>query len=106
VTGAIALAKELNDSHSLAEALFYAAILAHFERNPAEAKRYSSDLIEFSTRHNFAYFLTSGAVVNGWGRSTSGDTAEGMAWIERGIRGFRATGGVLGRSITSSESYL
>jgi tRNA A-37 threonylcarbamoyl transferase component Bud32/predicted ATPase len=95
VAGAIALAKELNDSHSLAEALLYAAILAHFERNPAEAKRYSSDLIEFSTRHSFEYFLTSGTIVSGWGRSTSGDTAEGIAWTERGIRGFRATGGVL-----------
>jgi predicted ATPase len=95
VAGAIALAKELNDSHSLAEALLYAAILAHFERNPAEAKRYSSDLIEFSMRHSFEYFLTSGTIVSGWGRSTSGDTAEGIAWTERGIRGFRATGGVL-----------
>jgi predicted ATPase len=95
VAEAIALAKELSDLHSLAEALFYAAILAHFERNPAEAKRYASDLIEFTTRHNFEYFLTAGTIVSGWGRSTSGDTAEGIAWIERGLRGFRALGGAL-----------
>jgi adenylate cyclase len=95
VAGAIALAKELNDLHSLAEALLYAAILAHFERNPAEVERYSSDLIEFSTRNHFGYFLTSGTIVSGWGRSTSGDTAKGIAWIERGIRGFRALGGAL-----------
>jgi adenylate cyclase len=95
VAGAIALAKELNDLHSLAEALFYAAMLAHFERNPAEAKRYASDAIEFSTPHNFAYWLTGAIIVSGWARSTSGDTAEGIAWIERGIRGFRALGGVL-----------
>ena len=33
---AISLAKELNDMHALAVALHYAAILAHFERNPAK----------------------------------------------------------------------
>ena len=32
-------------------------ILAHFERNPAEVERLASDLIELSTRHNFAHWL-------------------------------------------------
>jgi hypothetical protein len=58
-----------------------------------EAKRYASDSIELSTRHNFEWFLTAGTIVSGWGRSTSGDTAEGIARIERGLRGFRALGG-------------
>ena len=40
--------------HALAVALYYAAVLAHFERNPAEVERLASDLIELSTRHNFA----------------------------------------------------
>jgi predicted ATPase len=31
----------------------------------------------------------------GWARSASGDTAEGITWIEHGIRDFRATGSVL-----------
>jgi hypothetical protein len=46
IAEAIALAKELNDMHALVLALFYAAILAHFERNPAEVERLASDLIE------------------------------------------------------------
>ena len=54
---AISLAKELNDMHALALALYFAAGLAHFERNPAEVERLASDLIELSTRHNFAYWL-------------------------------------------------
>ena len=58
---AISLAKELNDMHALAVALYHAAVLGHFERNPAEVERLASDLIELSTRHNFAYWLAAGA---------------------------------------------
>ena len=54
---AISLAKELNDMHALAMALNWAAFLGYFERNPAEVERLASDLIELSTRHNFAYWL-------------------------------------------------
>jgi predicted ATPase len=56
--------------------------------------RLASDLIELPTRHNFAYWLTIGAIWRGWARSTSGDIAEGIPWIEQGIRDFRATGGL------------
>jgi hypothetical protein len=41
---AISLAKELNDMHGLAVALFSAAHLAHFEDSPAQARRLASDL--------------------------------------------------------------
>ena len=71
--------------HGLAVALYYAAILAHFERNPAEVERLASDLIELSTRQNFAHWLAVGAIFRGWARSAFGDTAEGIAWIEDGI---------------------
>jgi Anaphase-promoting complex subunit 5 len=43
---AISLAKELNDMHGLASALSWAAGLAIAERNPAEADRFASELIE------------------------------------------------------------
>ena len=81
--------------NALALALDWAAILAYYERNPAEVDRLASDLIELSTRHNFAYWLALGAIYRGWARSASGDTAEGIPWIEQGIRDFRATGTVL-----------
>ena len=54
---AISLAKELNDMHALAIALHLKPFLAQFERNPAEVERCASDLIELSTRHNFALWL-------------------------------------------------
>jgi tetratricopeptide (TPR) repeat protein len=93
---AISLAKELKDMHALAVALGWATVLGQCERNPAEADRLTSDLVELSMRHNFVYFLTVGAIYRGWARSASGDTAEGIPWIEQGIRDFRATGSVQG----------
>ena len=60
---AISLAKELNDMHALAVALCFAGLLAHFERNPAEVERLASDLIELSTRHNFALWLAARSIL-------------------------------------------
>jgi predicted ATPase len=92
---AISLAKELNEANSLAVALHFAAFLARYERNPAEVERLASDLIELSTSQNFAFWLACGAISHGWARSALGDTAQGIAWIEDGIRDYRATGSVL-----------
>jgi predicted ATPase len=95
IVEAISLAKELNDMHALAVALWNAGILAHYERNRAEVDRLASDLIELSTRQNFAWLLAGGEVLRGWARSASADTLEGLAWIEEGIDGWRATGAIL-----------
>jgi len=81
--------------NALALALNWAANLAYSERNPADVERLASNVIELATRHNLVYFLTVGAIGRGWARSVSGDTAEGIPWIEKGLRDFRATGSVL-----------
>ena len=81
--------------NALANALNLAANLAVNERNPVEVDRLASDLIELSTRHNFVFWLVTGVIYRGWARSASGDTAEGIPWIEQGIRDYRATGTVL-----------
>jgi hypothetical protein len=92
---AISLAKELNDLHALVMALWYAGLLGHFERNPAEVERQASDALELSTRQNFATWLPGEVVLRGWARSAAGDTAEGIAWIENGIGDYRAIGETL-----------
>jgi serine/threonine protein kinase/tetratricopeptide (TPR) repeat protein len=93
---AISLAKESKDMNDLAFALGWTAGLGHAERNPTEVERHASDLIELSTRHNFVFWLALGAIWRGWARSASGNTAEGIPWIEQGIRDYRATGSILG----------
>jgi serine/threonine protein kinase len=92
---AISLAKKLNDMNALAISLAWAAGMAANELNLVEVDRLASDLIELSTRHNFVFWLATGTVHRGWARSASGSTAEGIAWIEQGIRDYRATGAVL-----------
>ena len=72
-----------------------AGFLAHFERNPIQAEHCASELIELSTSQNFASWLAGAKVVRGWARSVSGDTAEGIAWIEHGIENMRAAGWTL-----------
>jgi hypothetical protein len=67
--------------NALAVALFDAGFLAHLERNPAEVGRLASDLIELSTRQNFAFWLAGGEILRGWARSASGATPEGISWI-------------------------
>ena len=95
---AISIAKELKDRNALAMALHFSAYIAHYDRKTAEVERLASDLIELSTRHHFALWQAIGAIWHGWARSASGDTAEGIPWIEQGIRDYRAIGSVLGLS--------
>jgi Anaphase-promoting complex subunit 5 len=92
---AISLAKELNDMGGLGLALYWAALLAHFEGNTAEVDRLASDLIELTTRQGFASWLPGGVVLRGWARSASGKLAEGISCIEDGIRDYQATGATL-----------
>ena len=92
---AISVAKELKDMHALGLALYFAACLGRFERNPSEVERCASDLIELSMRQNFAFWLAMGAVCRGWARSASGNTGVGIAGIEEGIGDYRARGSML-----------
>jgi serine/threonine protein kinase/tetratricopeptide (TPR) repeat protein len=92
IAEAISVAKKLNDMHTLASALYSAAILGYYELKFGDVVRLASDLIELSTRHNFVYWLARGIVFRGWARSALGETAEGVAWIEQGIKDLWASG--------------
>jgi anaphase-promoting complex subunit 5 len=70
-TEAISLARELNDKHGLAVALLFAGILDQSERSPAEVECVASELIELSTRQNFAQWLAIGAIFRGWAPDVS-----------------------------------
>jgi serine/threonine protein kinase len=92
---ALSLAKDLHDTQALVLALFWSATLAHFEGNPAEVERLASEVIEISLRQNFALWLPVGVVLRGWARCASGNSAEGISWIDEGINDYRVTGSIL-----------
>lgn len=92
---AISVATELNDTHALALALFHAASVGQFDGDPVEVERLTAELIEVSTRQDFAFWLTAAKILRGWARSASGDAAGGLACIEEGIRDYRAAGATL-----------
>jgi predicted ATPase len=92
---ATSLAKELNDMYGLAQALFSAALIAHFARHPGEVERLASDLTELSTRQNFALWLAGAEVLRGWARSACGETREGIARIEHGIADWVGSGATM-----------
>ena len=58
-------------------------------------ERLASDVIELSTRHNFAHYVAVGTILGGGARRVSGNTTEGIAWIEDAIRNYQATGAML-----------
>jgi serine/threonine protein kinase/tetratricopeptide (TPR) repeat protein len=95
IVQATSLAKELNDMYGLAQALFFAGLIAHFVGRPGEVERLASDLTELSTRQNFAFWLAGGEVLRGWAHSACGETAEGIAWIEHGIAAWVVSGATL-----------
>jgi predicted ATPase len=55
-------------------------------------------LLELSRRQGLAYWRAGGEILRGWARSASGHTAEGLACLEGGLRGYQATGSVVGLS--------
>jgi hypothetical protein len=80
---------------ALAPALYLSAMLGQYDDNRAEVERLASDLIELSTRQDFAFFLPIGEMLRGWVLSVSGSTAEGIAWIYDGMRRYQGTGSML-----------
>jgi predicted ATPase len=95
IAEAVTLAKDLNDSHGLAIALVFAGILAHQRGDPDGVERATSELIELSTRPNFANWLSAETVLRGWARAIRGSIAEGISCVEEGIRGYQACGSMI-----------
>ena len=95
IAEAISLAKQLHDTQASVYLLYWSAFLAYFQGNLVETERLASDLIEMATRQNIATWLPHGKVLRGWARCASGDTADGIAWIEDGIGDYRADGAIL-----------
>jgi tetratricopeptide (TPR) repeat protein len=93
------LAKKLNDVHGLVQALSVEGFIAYCEGRPSEVQKTASEMLELSTRHNFAFFRSGAAILRGWAQSAMGDTTRGVSSIERGIEARRANGVIIDLSL-------
>jgi predicted ATPase len=59
-------------------------------------ERLASELVELSTKQNFAHFVAVGTVLLGWARGAAGNTAQGISCIQDGTERLRASGSLLG----------
>src|SRR6516162_4404696 len=89
------LRRDLNDSNTQAMALYIAALVGNLERDPVEAERVASDLVELSTIQSFAHWLALGTVLHGWAYCALGHITEAMAQIEHGLEDYRRTGSII-----------
>jgi tetratricopeptide (TPR) repeat protein len=88
------LTQEQNDS-SLIVACSALATTLYFLGDFETARQYAMRGIQIWRSGSVqAHWRAVGVIYGGWARSASGDTAAGVAWIEDGIRDWRATGAV------------
>jgi predicted ATPase len=89
------LAKKLNDVHGLVQALSVGAFIEYCERKASEVQKIASEMLELSTRHNFAFFRSGAAILRGWAQSALGATTRGVLSVELGIGAWRANGAII-----------
>ena len=84
---AVTLARNLNHPLSLAIGLWYGAFFAQMIEDAPRAHAISAELIEVSSRSNFALPLALGKIIQGWARMQDGDLAGGAGQMERAYNG-------------------
>jgi len=97
VGAALSQAREVAHPFSLASALYQAAWLHHYRREPAETQERAEEGIRFSGEQGFPFFLAQCTILRGWALAERGQDAEGIAQICQGLAAHEATGALLVR---------
>jgi predicted ATPase len=94
---ALALAKDLSHSFSLAYALDFAAFLHRLRREEQAAQEQAEAAMTLSTTQGFPLWLVIGMILRGGTRAAQGQAAEDTAQLRQGLAAFQATGAEVGR---------
>jgi predicted ATPase/class 3 adenylate cyclase len=94
---ALALAQELSHPHSLAWALWYAAIFHEQRREVQATQERAEEMIGLSTKQGFPLWVMLGTIVQAWVLTQQGKVEEGIAQMRRSMAAYRATGMEVGR---------
>jgi predicted ATPase len=88
----LVLARGLGHPFTLAQMLFWSALLYQLRREPQVALAQVEEALALCTEQGFGLYLTFGMVLRGWALAAQGQWAEGIAQIREGFAAFRATG--------------
>jgi predicted ATPase len=94
---AITMAQGLSHSTSLVFAEFIFCIVCQFRREARAAQEVAESVIALAAEHGLVDFLAVATSVRGWAMIAQGDEEEGIAQIQGGLAGYRATGSAAGR---------
>ena len=89
------LAKELSHTHSLAFALFFAALLHQCRRETQCAQERLDAAMSLSNEQGFVRWLAGGMMLRGWILAEQGSVEEGIAQLQHGLSTWRTMGSEL-----------
>jgi len=90
--GAIAEARRLAHSPSLASALMIGAILLSIVGDNGRLDDRVDDLVAVATEQAFPQWRAFGTIYRGWVKTKNGDLAEGISLLSSGVAAYRANG--------------
>jgi predicted ATPase len=88
----VAMARELSHPHSLAFALFAAAMLHQLRRERQPAQEQAEAAMALCSEQGFPFYLALGTILRGWAHVEQGQANEGIAQMRKGLVAYRNTG--------------
>jgi class 3 adenylate cyclase/predicted ATPase len=92
---ALAEARALHQPFDLAGALHHACFLYKTCREHRTVAEHADALVKLSLEQTFPNYHATGTIFRGWAAATAGDSAAGIAEMQRGIDAYRATGAAI-----------
>jgi class 3 adenylate cyclase/predicted ATPase len=89
---ALELAGRLNQPHTLGFSLLANFNIATLRDEPAVARQFAEQCIEFSSQQGFPEFVAMARIVRGWATARDGHHEAGIGDIKEGIELWKATG--------------
>lgn len=94
---ALTFAREVGHPHSLALALYHAAVVYQASRDLQHLQALIDTLLQLSTEHGFPYWRSSGQILYGWTLAQQGQVDEGIQQMQQGLSAYEATGAIVNR---------
>jgi predicted ATPase len=92
VYDAVNLARVHHHHPGLAHALYMAAMVHWFRREPQTAQKCAEAGIALCTEHSLHFWLAGGTIMRGWALAAQGESAAGVAQIHHGLAEWQSTG--------------